>query len=165
MRKRTMLFIPVAALCAAVGGMTIAGATPGSGVLSGRVLAQGVFQDGLDAKFKVSGHHGTQVSQIHGDGRAVVQEIVLAPGGHTGWHSHPGPVVVVVRQGPLTLYTGAACSSGQTYASGEAFVDPGQGHLHIARNEGSSNVELVVTYLAPPGTGVPRIDRDAPEDC
>jgi quercetin dioxygenase-like cupin family protein len=165
MRKRGMLLVAVVALCAAVGGTTVAGATPGSGVLSGRVLAQGVFQDGLDAKFKVSGHHGTQVSRIDGAARAVVQEIVLAPGGHTGWHSHPGPVVVVVRQGPLTLYDGAACGPGRTYASGEAFVDPGQGHLHIARNEGNRSVELVVTYFAPPGTGVPRIDREAPADC
>ena len=165
MHKRLMLFVPVAALCAVVGGTTVAGATPGSGVVSGRILAQGDFQDGLDAKFKVSGHHGTQVSKIDGAGRAVVQEIVLGPGGHTGWHSHPGPVVVVVQQGVLTLYDGADCSSGKTYDSGEAFVDPGQGHLHIARNEGSSDVVLLVTYLAPPGTGVPRIDRDAPGDC
>jgi quercetin dioxygenase-like cupin family protein len=165
MQKRMMVLVPAAALCCAVGVATVAGATPGSGVLSGRILAEGVFPEGLDVKFKVAGHHGTQVSSVKGEGRAVVQEIVLAPGGHTGWHSHPGPVAVVVRQGALTLYDAADCSAGQTYAAGEAFVDPGQGHLHIARNHGSGNVELVVTYLAPPGVGVPRVDRAAPTGC
>ena len=165
MRKRMMMAVPVAVLCAAVGATTVAGATPGSGVLSGRILAQGVFPDGLDDKLKVRGHPGNQVSRIDGGAWAVVQQTVLAPGGHTGWHSHPGPVVVVVQQGPLTLYDSADCSSGHTYGAGKAFVDPGQGHLHIARKEGSAEVELVVTYLAPPGTGVPRIDRDAPADC
>lgn len=163
--RAVRMLVPAAALCCAVGVATVARATPGSGVLSGRTLAEGVFPDGLDVKVKVRGHHGTQVSSLKGDGRAVVQEIVLAPGGHTGWHSHPGPVVVVVRQGELTLYDGADCTAGQTYAAGEAFIDPGQGHLHIARNHGIGNVELVVTYLAPPGVGVPRLDRPAPPGC
>lgn len=165
MHKRIVVLVPAAALCAAVAVATVAGATPGSGVLSGKVLAQGVFAEGLDVKFKVDGHHGTQVSSVTGGGRAVVQEIILAPGGHTGWHSHPGPVVVVVRQGALTLYDDAHCTAGTEYTAGEAFVDPGQGHLHIARNHGSGNAELVVTYLAPPGVGVPRVDRAAPADC
>ncbi len=165
MQQRLTMLVPATAVCVVLAATTAAGATPGSGVLSGRILAEGAFQDGLDVKFKVRGHHGTQVSRVQGGGRAVVQEIVLAPGGQTGWHSHPGPVVVVVARGALTLYDDSGCDTGQTYAAGEAFVDPGQGHLHVARNHGSGNVELLVTYLAPPGAGVPRVDRSAPTGC
>src|SRR5687768_6519248 len=32
-----------------------------------------------------------------------VAEIRIAPGGHTGWHSHPGPVFVMITAGTMTL--------------------------------------------------------------
>ena len=35
-----------------------------------------------------------------------VIENVIAPGGSFGWHSHPGPSIVVVKSGTLTLYRG-----------------------------------------------------------
>jgi hypothetical protein len=97
----------------------------------------------------------------------VVQHIVLAPGGQTGWHSHPGPAIAVIIAGELTLYSGddPACS-GRTYGAGETLVDSGQGHVHIARNLSStSNAELWVTYFdVPPDMGA-RIDAPAPGNC
>ena len=35
-----------------------------------------------------------------------VVENKIAPGGTFGWHSHPGPSIVVVKSGELTLYRG-----------------------------------------------------------
>ena len=34
------------------------------------------------------------------------QQLTIAPGGHTGWHTHPGPTFVAVAQGEGTLYHG-----------------------------------------------------------
>ena len=34
------------------------------------------------------------------------QVLTIQPGGHTGWHSHPGPVLVVIKSGTFTLYNG-----------------------------------------------------------
>ena len=34
-----------------------------------------------------------------GSADLVSQQIVIAGGGHTGWHSHPGPVLVTVKPG------------------------------------------------------------------
>jgi hypothetical protein len=31
----------------------------------------------------------------------ATQQIVLGPGGHTGWHSHPGPVLARSSRAPL----------------------------------------------------------------
>jgi len=31
---------------------------------------------------------------------------VVEPGGTSGWHTHPGPRVVVVKSGTATLYDG-----------------------------------------------------------
>ena len=33
----------------------------------------------------------------------VTHQIVLGAGGSTGWHSHPGPVLVTVKSGSLRL--------------------------------------------------------------
>jgi hypothetical protein len=65
------------------------------------------------------------------------QTITIQPGGHTGWHSHPGPALVVIKQGTLTLYDG---------------------------DEGTTPVEVSVTYLLPVGAG-PRIDVPRPGNC
>src|SRR6516162_514678 len=90
----------------------------------------------------------------------------IAPGGSTGWHSHPGPAFIVVASGTLTVYDGTdpACTPHQ-YGPGSGFFDPGFGHVHIARNEGSTPVTVVQTYLNVPPGGSPRIDEPAPGNC
>ncbi|MFN2511834.1 MAG: cupin domain-containing protein [Pyrinomonadaceae bacterium] len=99
-----------------------------------------------------------------------MQKIVILPGGHTGWHSHPGPVVVLVNSGEMSFYDGddPTCT-GRTYSRNQAFVDSGQGHVHIARNEGSEPLELYVTYFdVTPGVPAPgafRIDAPNPGNC
>src|SRR5262245_27321524 len=52
----------------------------------------------------------------------VTANATLAPGGTTGWHSHPGPVFVVVKKGPLTVYNAPNCQP-QVYETGEGFVE------------------------------------------
>src|SRR5437763_15163299 len=34
----------------------------------------------------------------------AMAQITVAPGGSSGWHSHPGGAIVVVKQGSLTVY-------------------------------------------------------------
>jgi len=34
----------------------------------------------------------------------VVSKITVVPGGSSGWHSHPGGAIVIVKQGELTIY-------------------------------------------------------------
>ena len=96
-----------------------------------------------------------------------MQSIVISPGGHTGWHSHPGPVVVLVKSGELTLYSAddATCGA-QTYTTGQAFIDHGQGHAHIAFNTSAGgNTELWVTYFDVPPGGAFRLDAAASDSC
>ena len=96
----------------------------------------------------------------------VVTTTTIAPGGSTGWHSHPGPAFIVVTQGTLTVYDGndPACTP-HVYGPGTGFLDPGFGHVHIARNEGTTPVTVVQTYLNVPPGGSPRIDAPAPGNC
>jgi len=96
----------------------------------------------------------------------VVLTTTIAPGGSTGWHSHPGPAFIVVTSGTLTVYDGndPACTPHQ-YGQGSGFFDPGFGHVHIARNEGTVPVTVVQTYLNVPPGASPRIDAPAPGNC
>jgi quercetin dioxygenase-like cupin family protein len=134
----------------------IALATPGSGVVSAPVLARGTFAD----QFKVKLRDSSSPADV------VVQQVTLAPGGQTGWHTHPGPAIVVIKSGTFTLYDGddPTCT-GHAYGTGEVFVDRGYGHVHIGRNEGTSNVELYVTFLDVPVGAAPRIDAPNPGNC
>jgi quercetin dioxygenase-like cupin family protein len=136
-------------------------ATPASGVISGTVLARADFVERVDVKFKIGTSHGIHVSNARGAGEVVVQEIVLAPDGSTGWHTHPGPAVAVIKSGMLRVTDADGCAS-RTYSAGEAFVDPGQGHVHRAINPGSENAVVYVTYFDVPSGSGPRIDADDP---
>jgi quercetin dioxygenase-like cupin family protein len=142
-------------LLVAVGMVMIAvpaSATPGSGAVV-TTLARGLAVD----KVKTRGNQPYDV---------VVQHITIAPGGHTGWHTHPGNVIVVVKSGTLTIYEGDDRScTGKDFAAGQVYLDRGYGHVHIGRNESTTAVELFVTFLDVPVGGAQRIDAAAPGNC
>lgn len=167
MRASTIRHSATAAASAAavllLGFAGTASGTPGSGVLSGPILARGDFVERVDVKIKADTGRGLVVSNAPGAGEVVVQEITIAPGGTTGWHSHPGPVVVVVVSGALTYVSAdqGACME-KTYPAGKAFVDPGQGNAHTAFNRGTENLVLIATYFDVPVGGSQRIDVPVP---
>ena len=133
--------------------------TPGASVISAPILARGDFSEQVDVKVKYARDGSINVSNAPDSGEVVVQEVTIGPGGTTGWHSHPGPVVVVVKQGTLTYIraVGGECVD-TAYPAGTAFVDPGQGHAHTAFNLGGDNLVLIATYFDVPAGGSPRID-------
>ena len=66
-----------------------------------------------------------------------------------------------------TFYSGddPSCTP-RTYTAGQAFVDSGQGHVHIARNlSETENVELWATYFDVPAGGGMRLDTPDPGNC
>jgi quercetin dioxygenase-like cupin family protein len=162
-KRRSTLFVAAAVAMTAAG---VALATPSSGIVSATILARAGFADRVNVKFRVAGEH-REVIHVRDAQDTVMQQIVLGPGGQTGWHSHPGPAVVLVKAGELTLYSGDDPScTGRTYAAGEAFIDSGQGHVHMGRNLSSTqNTELWVTYLDVPVGGAFRVDAADPGHC
>jgi quercetin dioxygenase-like cupin family protein len=128
--------LALAAIVATLSAVTAAAVlTPSSGILSAPVFARASFVDPTDLKFKVKGQNGQEVINVNNARETVMQQIVIAPGGNTGWHSHPGPVVVLIKSGQMSFYDGddPTCTA-RTYSAGQAFIDSGQGHVHIARN-------------------------------
>lgn len=166
MKRRWATLVIAAAVTAALAGAVLA--TPGVGIVTAPVVARAKFVDPVEIKFKVRERHDHQeVIHVSDAQETVMQQIVIAPGGATGWHSHPGPAVALVKAGELTVYSNddPTCT-GRTYAAGQAFVDSGQGHVHLARNlSQSENTEVWVTYFdVPPGAPF-RVDAADPGIC
>jgi quercetin dioxygenase-like cupin family protein len=100
--------------------------------------------------------------KIHVDGIKVeskdaadftVAHLTFAPGGTTGWHARPGPVLVIVTTGSVTKYSAQDCTA-QTYTAGQAFVENGPTDENMVRNDGSVPAETIVTFIAPPGASI-----------
>jgi hypothetical protein len=94
----------------------------------------------------------------------AVANIVVTPGGHSGWHFHPGPVLVVVKTGAITFYHGndPTCT-GTRHPAGTSFIEE-DGNVGIARNEEAVETTVVATFFVPAG-GPTRIDADRPGNC
>lgn len=138
--------------------VTRVGATPGSGV-TGEMLASGTLPEQVPAKFKTeTGIVQADVSKIN------VIRYTITPGGVFGWHQHGGPLWATVISGNLTVYHGddPTCT-GEVYPAGSVFMDPGN-HTHNARNEGTENLVVLVTFMLPEG-GAPRVDVPNPGNC
>ena len=74
----------------------------------------------------------------------------FAPGGTSGWHSHPGPSLILVVAGTVTNYSGddPSCTP-HVYTKGDGFIDPGSGDVHMLRNETSAPAETIAVQLLP----------------
>jgi quercetin dioxygenase-like cupin family protein len=94
----------------------------------------------------------------------LVTNLAVAPGGHSGWHSHPGPVLVVVKTGAMTLYhANDRTCTGERHPAGTVFIERA-GVVHVARNEGTVEATMVASSFLPAG-GPGRIDAAAPGNC
>ena len=155
-----MMRVKIMAGLAATAGLTApAIATPASG-FSTEQLAKGVYaemnlsadKDGKwDLKLKTKA-----VSDVY-----TVRN-TITPGGQSGWHTHPGPSLITVTAGTVTVYDADGLCQPETYSAGAGFTDPGSGHN--VTNQGSINAVTVVTQIIP-RDAPRRIDMDAPNNC
>ncbi|TAL06356.1 MAG: cupin domain-containing protein [Chloroflexota bacterium] len=86
--------------------------------------------------------------------------VTVAPGGTSGWHSHPGIVIVSVKTGSITFYD-QTCA-GTVHGAGTAFIEAAGDGPGMARNESATeSAVLYVTYVVPTGA-ILRHDEDNP---
>ena len=142
----------------------------------------------FDVKCKPDGNDLKGESHDNGDNKSIdtgycaelksrdntdiaVAQVDIQPGGFSGWHYHPGPVLVVVKSGTITFYSAdeRKCAP-RVHGPGTSFIEQG-GIVGIARNEGAEAVVAGVTFFAPP-TPTPnnplsglRIDAPKPANC
>jgi hypothetical protein len=90
---------------------------------------------------------------------------IWQPGGSTGWHTHLSHTLIIVTAGAVTQYEGddPSCTP-HVYTAGMTFVDRGGRHVHIVRNEGTVEAQVVAVRLIPAGQPG-RIDAADPGNC
>ena len=149
--RRSWLFALVLVLVGAAvyGGTALA--TPPSG-LTNVPLARGT---------NVS--HGTIPLQFGAD--VVMAQITVAPGGSSGWHSHLGGAIIIVKQGSLTVYSarGSRCET-TTYSAGQAFIER-PGEVDDVLNPSTTPYVLLVTFPRVPQGESARTDEPDPGTC
>jgi quercetin dioxygenase-like cupin family protein len=103
--------------------------------------------------------------QTKGLSDVYVQSNTWAPGGSTGWHTHPGHSLIIVTAGTVTDYEGhdPECRP-HVYTAGMGFVDPGGEHVHNLRNEGDVEAKTIAVQLIP-ADAARRIDVADPGNC
>jgi len=154
-RHRTPILATIAAI-AAVGALVAAAlvvaparATPSSGVTT-TILTKSLFDEiHVKARAHTADLWKAQL-KTHGQSDVYVVDNKFAPGGTAGWHSHPGPSLILVVAGTVTNYLGddPNCTP-HTYTAGAGFIDPGSGHVHLLRNETGAPAETIAVQLLP----------------
>jgi quercetin dioxygenase-like cupin family protein len=101
--------------------------------------------------------------KTHGTSDVYVVDNKFASGASTGWHSHPGPSLILVTAGTITNHMADNCS-GQTYSAGTGFIDPGGGDVHMLTNGASGPAETIAVQLLPHGA-VRKTPAQPPARC
>jgi quercetin dioxygenase-like cupin family protein len=100
------------------------------------------------------------INQAHGT-NAVLQRVHFGSGHSTGWHTHPGPNIVMVVSGGLTL-TDDHCNTTH-YGPGQGFATGLDVHEAIADNN-SEGTDFYSLNILPQDADVLRTDA-APPGC
>jgi len=138
---------------AAVGVISSAAADPPVPIASEALTLRSVFTDDINMKLRLKEDQGkTTVVEVDDPSRTVVVRYTVQPGAQFPWHSHAGPVFVNLVSGELTYIEADSCAETR-YTSGQAFVDPGQGHVHSAINRGTVPAVLIATFYDAPAEG------------
>jgi quercetin dioxygenase-like cupin family protein len=103
--------------------------------------------------------------QTKGSVAFVTATVTIDPLGYSGWHSHPGVVLVTVASGSLVVYDEHCVGTTHTANTpSSAFTESGD-EPGFVRNESATTPEVSnVVYIVPAGVqnmGL-RIDRNAP---
>jgi quercetin dioxygenase-like cupin family protein len=180
------------AACLTVGAVVavVASATPPAGVADAPILSRGTATEDVvighpasrtvKRKVKVRVRGRTYTKRVKVKVKSVetliacngatpcdtaFQQVTLNPGGHTGWHTHPGVTFVSVAQGEGTLYhagaAGAGCP-GHKYGTGTGFFQSFN-DVHTLRNESAVPLVVHALYVLPPGTPNTAIRTDQPQ--
>ena len=159
--RKSSALSAVAALSATLALSTPALATPAEGQ-STEQLAKGVY-DAMHLKADKSGKWDLMLMTKDLSDVYVVRNTFI-PGGHSGWHTHPGPSLITVTAGEITVYEGDGLCQPTVYGVGDGSIDLGSGHLHLIKNEGSVDAQTVVVQILPKDAPR-RLDADEPNNC
>jgi quercetin dioxygenase-like cupin family protein len=150
------LHVVAIALAAAAIGAGVALATAPSGIRTVDYSAPGTYSGQVFAFGS-----GIGLLSFSPSTDFVTQTITYGPHASSGWHSHVGIVLVTVKDGEVTRYLSDCL--GQTFHTGDVFIETGDMGSLVLRNESAAPAHLAATFVAPPPVPANlRIDQPNP---
>jgi len=118
-----------------------------AGVIAGLAFSQAPLQfmplaDGYSPEHNVNLH-------LKGQTDVLTADLIFQPGGTTGWHYHPGPVIVTIKSGALTEIGSNGCMT--VHPANTAFFEEADVVHNVVNNTGGVT-EVYATFLSPTGT-------------
>jgi quercetin dioxygenase-like cupin family protein len=126
--------------------VTLTQATPPAGVVSNVMLAQGATVMPLAEKINVGDSWMVHLED-KGQSEFYFQDVVLGPQGRSGWHTHPGLLLITVKEGSVDWYD-KDCNK-CTYRAGQSFTEGAEPHNVL--NPGPGNAHLLGAYIIKKG--------------
>jgi len=153
-RRIEGLLLGIAASAAVV---SLAVATDPAGIVSNVFVAQGTAGR-IDEHIQI-GSAWKLTPETQGESEFFHQDLVVGPGGRSGWHSHPGILLITVKEGSVDWYDNDCAK--HTYAAGQSFTE-GAGP-HNVLNSGTTNARLLIAYITKKGD--PRRIENVQPEC
>ena len=160
MKSKTKLKLGAAAAVCGLAGLALA--TPSAGLIFTNVF--GAIDRDVENHVKVALPPGSNEDdawnvefETEGASNFIFQDVTFAPGGTSGWHSHPGILLVSVASGSIKWYDSKCVP--KTYNAGDSLTENDK--LHVVHNEGVLPARLMITFVVPKGVNR-RIDQPAP---
>jgi quercetin dioxygenase-like cupin family protein len=155
MNSSKQLKCVIAAVAAAGVAATSAIASPPSGIVIENIATGTLKGDNQQ-------NSGQVKFQTKSDASTLVQKLTFSAGSYSGWHHHPGIVIVTVKEGTIRLmHTDCSVHEyGPGSEHGSVFIE-GEQRVHEARSAGVAVV--YATYVAPAASPpVFRVENDPP---
>jgi quercetin dioxygenase-like cupin family protein len=150
---RKLVLILGAITVAAATGATVAFANPGTSITTTVLGHRATLSDSVQVnqdRVKFQTKDPTDV---------LVQTITFQPQGTSGWHFHPGVVIVVVESGQVTTHD-ASCQTA-TYGPHQSFVESGTEPFMVSNESATDKAVVYATLVVPAGSPF-RIETSAP---
>jgi quercetin dioxygenase-like cupin family protein len=161
MKTKTKLMVGSLSVACAVAGLALA--TPTIGAFYNVILSTGIANQDVHTHAHVAlpGLEDGFSAALETEGAAnfIVQEVRFSPGGTTGWHTHPGILLLSLAadSGPIDWYD-ANCAK-RVYNAGDSWTEGTK--LHDVVNNSSLDAHFLVTYVVAKGVNK-RTDQPAP---
>lgn len=152
-RKLVIVIGTITVMAAA--GATVALANPGTSITTTVLGHRATLSDSVQVnqdRVKFQTKDPTDV---------MVQTITFQPHGSSGWHFHPGVVIVIVESGQVTTHD-ANCQTA-TYGQHQAFVESGTTPFMVSNESDTDKAVVYATIVVPAGSPF-RIET-APPAC
>jgi hypothetical protein len=136
-----------------------AGGAPAVDVLTGRSGSPDAISAQL--RLRLDGDGRTHVMNMADVGNLQLAKLTFQPGDLVDWHVHPGPVLVIVEEGVLTVTTARDCVA-RDYGPDQVYIEQGPGDTLKVSNETGQPTVIYALFFQLPADGPLTIFQDDP---